>query len=68
MYYTEEMVFLCLAFLSLLRVKNINQANTIPCGELRRVMGLDRIPEVKTFRERINLFAKKVMYNSGVSN
>ena len=58
-YYTEEMVFLCLAFLSLLRVKNINQANTIPCGELGRVMGLDRIPEVKTIRERIDLFATK---------
>jgi hypothetical protein len=58
-YYSEEMIFLCLAFLSLLRVKNINQANTIPCGELGRVLGLDRIPEVKTLRNRIARFTKK---------
>lgn len=58
-YYSEEMIFLCLAFLSLLRVKNINQANTIPCGELGRVLGLDRIPEVKTLRNRIARFTQK---------
>lgn len=58
-YYSEEMIFICLAFLSLLRVKNINRANNIPCGELGRVMGLDRIPEVKTLRERIARFTVK---------
>lgn len=58
-YYSEEMIFLCLAFLSLLRVKNINQANTIPCGELGRALGLDRIPEVKTLRKRIARFTAK---------
>ena len=58
-YYTEEMIFLCLAFLSLLRVKNINQATSIPCGELGRAMGLDRIPEVKTLRSRIARFTEK---------
>ncbi|HYH15663.1 MAG TPA: hypothetical protein VD794_10610, partial [Flavisolibacter sp.] len=58
-YYSEEMIFLCLAFLSLLRVENINQATTIPCGELGRVLGLDRIPEVKTLRERIARFTEK---------
>ena len=58
-YYTEEMIFVCLAFLSLLRVQNINQAGTIPCGELGRVMGLDRIPEVKTLRRRIARFSAK---------
>ncbi len=58
-YYTEEMIFLCLAFLCLLRVKNINQASSIPSGELGRAMGLDRIPEVKTLRERIARFTEK---------
>ncbi len=67
-YYTEEMIFLCLAFLSLLRVKNINQASNIPCGELGRVMGLDRIPEVKTLRERIAGLSQKEMYKNGVKN
>jgi hypothetical protein len=55
-YYTAESVFLCLAFLSLLRVQNLNQTTAIPCGELGRVLGLDRIPEVKTLRARIEQF------------
>ena len=50
---------LCLVFLSLLRVKNINQANAIHCGELGRILGLDRIPEVKTLRNRIAGFTTK---------
>lgn len=58
-YYSEESVFLCLAFLSLLRVQNLNQSTKIPCGELGRVLGLDRIPEVKTLRERIAQFCVK---------
>jgi hypothetical protein len=58
-YYSEEMIFVCLAFLSLLRVQNINQVGTIPCGELGRAMGLDRIPEVKTLRRRIARFSTK---------
>ena len=57
-YYSEESIFLCLAFLCLLRIKTLNQSDTIPCGELGRVMGLDRIPEVKTLRSRIDGFTK----------
>lgn len=57
-YYSEESIFLCLAFLCLLRIKTLNQSDTIPCGELGRVMGLDRIPEVKTLRSRIDSFTK----------
>lgn len=58
-YYSEEIIFLCLAFLSLLRVKNLNRTSCIPCGELGRVLGLDRIPEVKTLRGRIARFTAK---------
>ena len=58
-YYSEEIIFLCLAFLSLLRVKNLNQTGSIPCGELGRALGLDRIPEVKTLRKRIARFTAK---------
>lgn len=57
-YYSEEIIFLCLAFLSLLRVKTLNQTSDIPCGELGRALGLDRIPEVKTLRERIARFVQ----------
>jgi hypothetical protein len=42
----------------LLRVKNIEQSDTILVGELGRCIGLDRIPEVKTLRERIRRFCQ----------
>lgn len=57
-YYSEESVFLCLAFLCLLRIKTLNQSDNISCGELGRALGLDRIPEVKTLRSRIDRFTK----------
>jgi hypothetical protein len=58
-YYSVSSIFLSLAFLALLRVKTLAQSRTIPAGELGRAMGLDRIPEVKTLRERIALFCQK---------
>jgi len=42
----------------LLRVKKLEQTDRVPAGELGRCLGLDRIPEVKTLRERIALFCK----------
>jgi hypothetical protein len=58
-YYTAEQVFISLAFLLLLRVKNLEQSQGIPSGELGRCMGLDRIPEVKTLRNRISAFCQQ---------
>src|SRR5680860_1308530 len=55
-YYSEESIFLCLAFLSLLRVKNLNQVDHVPCGELGRALGLDRYDR-----------ANKVFYFASVS-
>jgi hypothetical protein len=57
-YYSVEQVFICLAFLVLLRVKKLERSQEIPSGELGRCMGLDRIPEVKTLRERISSFCE----------
>jgi len=58
-YYSIASVFLSLAFLSLLRIKTLSQSTFIPTGELGRVIGLDRIPEVKILRERIALFCER---------
>lgn len=58
-YYSISSVFITLAFLTLLRVKTLAQSSNIPAGELGRVIGLDRVPEVKTLRERIGLFCQK---------
>lgn len=58
-YYSVQSVFLCLAFLFLLRIRTLAQTEGIPCGELGRAMGLDRIPEVKTLRMRIRRFCER---------
>ncbi|MDR0573667.1 MAG: hypothetical protein LBG96_06485 [Tannerella sp.] len=50
-----------MGFLALLRVKNLEQSQTIPAGELGRCMGIDRIPEVKTLRERIAAFCRETL-------
>jgi len=57
-YYSPTHVFISLAYLMLLRVKRLEQTDTVPAGELGRCMGLDRIPEVKTLRTRIALFCE----------
>ena len=57
-YYSATHVFICLSFLSLLRINKLEQAEGVPCGELGRCMGLDRIPEVKTLRKRIARFCQ----------
>jgi hypothetical protein len=57
-YYSTEQVFMSLALLILLRVKNLEQSDRVPVGELGKCIGLDRIPEVKTLRERIATFCE----------
>ncbi|HCW92524.1 MAG TPA: hypothetical protein DHM44_02465 [Flexistipes sinusarabici] len=57
-YYPTSSVFLSLAILSLLRIKTLSGAGSLPSGELGRTIGLDRIPEVKTLRARIAEFCQ----------
>jgi hypothetical protein len=63
-YYSVASVFISLAFLSLLRVKTLACSSRLPSGEIGRAIGLDRIPEVKTLRERIALFCDKADINT----
>ena len=58
-YYPTSSVFLSLAILSLLRIKTLSGVDSLPSGELGKVIGLDRIPEVKTLRTRIAQFCQK---------
>lgn len=58
-YYPTCSVFLSLAILALLRVKTLSGTEGLPPGEMGRMIGLDRIPEVKTLRKRLALFSKK---------
>ncbi len=57
-YYSTKSIFLTLSLLILLRVKTLSGVDSLPSGELGRALGLDRIPEVKTLRNRIAEFSK----------
>jgi hypothetical protein len=52
-YYGLESVVLTLAFMALSRIKNPEQLKLCKPGEIGRIIGLDRIPEVKCLREKI---------------
>ena len=54
-YYPMESVFLLLAYLALGRVPSLEQLRYQAPGEWGKLLGLDRIPEVKTLREKTAL-------------
>jgi hypothetical protein len=58
-YYSLESIILTLAFMALLRIKNPEQLKQCKPGELGRVIGLDRIPEVKCLRKKLNQLTKQ---------
>ena len=53
-YYTITHVLLLLAFMALLRIKSPERLRGWSPGELGRLMGLDRIPEVSTLRRYLD--------------
>lgn len=52
-FYSLIHVFMLLGFMSLLRIKTNEQLSYKGAGELGLLLGLDRIPEVRTLREKI---------------
>lgn len=56
-YYGLDQVMLTLAFMALARIKNPEQLKQCKPGEIGRIIGLDRIPEVSCLREKIKLLA-----------
>lgn len=50
-------IFLLLAYMALCRIKTNEQLRYYPAGEGGKWLGLDRIPEVRTLREKIKLLA-----------
>jgi len=52
-FYRVESIILTLAIMALCRIKNPEQTKQCKPGELGKVIGLDRIPEVKCLREKI---------------
>ncbi len=58
-YYEVHLLLLLFAFLALARVKSLEQVRYLEPGEWGRLLGLDRIPEVKTLRQRLDLFTSQ---------
>ena len=55
-YYPLESIFLYLALLALVRCPSLEQTRYQAPGEWGKLLGLDRLPEVKTLREKIGIF------------
>jgi len=54
-FYPIETIFLVLAFLALARIGSLEAMRYEAPGEWGKILGLDRMPEVKTLREKIAL-------------
>lgn len=70
-YYPMESILLCVAFLALARVQSMEGLRYEAPGEWGRLLGLDRVPEVRTLREKIGLLcedeAKVREWSSGLA-
>ena len=58
-YYSLESIVLTLAFMALLRIKNPEQLKQCKPGEIGRVIGLDRIPEMKCLRSKLQFLTSQ---------
>ena len=60
-YYGIESIFLLLAFMALSRLKSMEALRYSAPGEWGKLLGLDRVPEVRTLRAKIRLLADQEM-------
>jgi hypothetical protein len=51
-YYRIQDIFMAISFMVLSRIETINRLNSISPGEWGCLIGIDRIPEIKTLREK----------------
>lgn len=56
-YYGLASIFVLLAFMALARIKSVERLRYYAPGEWGKILGLDRIPEVRTLREKLKLLA-----------
>jgi len=57
-FYSLTQILVLLASLALARVKTVEQLRYEPAGEWGKLLGLDRIPEVRTLREKVKVLAQ----------
>jgi hypothetical protein len=58
-YYNQTSIVLILAIMALCRIHNPEQLKQHRSGELGALLGIDRVPEVKCFRKKIELMANQ---------
>ena len=63
-YYGLESIFLMLAFLALARLPSLEQLRYCAPGEWGKLLGLDRIPEVRTVRKKLALLSEQGQANT----
>ncbi len=56
-YYSALHILMTLGFMALARIRRPENLRHVPPGELGKVLGLDRVPEVRTLREKVALLA-----------
>jgi transposase len=57
-YYTTLHVILLLAYMALCRIRVVEQLQYESPGELGKLMGLDRVPEVRCLRKKVTLLSQ----------
>lgn len=60
-YYQLVHLFLLVAFLALARVKSLESLRYCAPGEWGKVLGLDRIPEVRTLRQKLRWSQENIL-------
>ena len=58
-YYGLDTLFLLLAFMALTRLKSVEQLRYCAPGEWGKLLGLDRAPEVRTLRNKIQVLSNR---------
>jgi len=58
-FYAIESVVVLLPLIALARIKSIEQLRYVAAGEWGKLLGLDRIPEVRTVREKLTTLCKE---------
>jgi hypothetical protein len=56
-FYSALHILITLAFMALARIRRPEGLRHVPPGELGKVVGLDRVPEVRTLRDKIAVMA-----------
>jgi len=58
-FYGLSCIFILIAFMALARIKSIEGLRRCPPGDLGKLLGLDRVPEVRTLREKLEYLCEQ---------